>query len=510
MSGAAYAEQQQPLTPAATPAASTPPMEFTVVRRPPRVAYAGSDEWERHRDTIVDLYIKRRLGLPDVCRIMREQHNFVATGLRKYKTRSDAKTDPSKWRDAHDARASRPSASSSLSLSGGKQLNRPPSPGWSTGLFPIATPELVKAPEETLFLARKYVRGLFSVGLWRKDQDVALYEEKWNGIVGWYGQFNLGGDMIVQQGKTKEAFRIISRCFDELSSLMESPAPDPRLIVLLLSAAVYNSANLPGLVVMFIKHMVELLRLKGAASPYYPLYLILNRMSRMSIAEFQRNLSAFFDFYFDELESHFDPASPFAGAIVYVRGAPVLNQALKGLVQVGVAEAYYLRLLARLEAMPQVGGDMVLKANLQLLNIYEDMRETQKFARHAARILASAQLQQHPQYRAYVYLSMLGHAREQLDHEEILRLAPLVMDMCVSKHRSAAGGRERPLEQSLEIRAISVVEQYLRELALVDRADAFRREFDAALDELYQEKGDGDGATPVNEGELTEAVHGKG
>ncbi|KAK6840908.1 Clr5 domain-containing protein [Apiospora arundinis] len=80
MSG--YVEHQQ-LTPASTPgdmtAARSPPVEFTVVRRPPRVAYAGSDEWERHRDTIVDLYIKRRLGLPDVCRIMREQHNFVAT-----------------------------------------------------------------------------------------------------------------------------------------------------------------------------------------------------------------------------------------------------------------------------------------------------------------------------------------------------------------------------------------------------------------------------------------------
>ncbi|KAK8087657.1 Clr5 domain-containing protein [Apiospora hydei] len=483
-------------------------MEFTVVRRPPRVAYAGSDEWERHRDTIVDLYIKRRLGLPDVCRIMREQHNFVATGLRKYKTRSDAKTDPSKWREAHDARMA------GLSSASGKQLNRPPSPGWSTGLFPIATPELVKAPEESLFLARKYVRGLFSVGLWRKDQDVTVYEEKWNGIIGWYGQFNLGGDMIVQQGKTKEAFRVISRCFDQLSSLMESPAPDPRLIVLLLSAAVYNSANLPDLVVMFIKHMVELLRLKGAASPYYPLYLILNRMSRMSVAEFQRNLSAFFDFYFDELESHFDPASEFAGAIVYVRGAPVLNQALKGLVEVGVAESYYLRLLARLEAMPQVGGDQVLKANLQLLNIYEEMRETQKFARHAGRILASPQLGAHPQFRAYVYLSMLGHAREQLDHEEILRLAPLVMDMCVSKHRSAAGGRDRPIEQSLEIRAISVVEQYLRELTLVEQADAFRREFDAAMDELYQEKADGDGAVdgapPVDGEELNEAVHAKG
>lgn len=81
-----YAEHQQ-LTPATTPGdmgtvASPPPaapLEFAVVRRPPRVAYAGSDEWERHRDTIVDLYIKRRLGLPDVCRIMREQHNFVAT-----------------------------------------------------------------------------------------------------------------------------------------------------------------------------------------------------------------------------------------------------------------------------------------------------------------------------------------------------------------------------------------------------------------------------------------------
>ncbi|KAK7941534.1 uncharacterized protein PG986_013921 [Apiospora aurea] len=511
-----YVEQQ--LTPATTPGGLHAPMDFTVVRRPPRVAYAGSDEWEMHRDTIVDLYIKRRLGLPDVCRIMREQHNFVATermykmrfriwGLRKYKTRSDAKTDPSKWREAHGARMA------GLSSASGKQLNRPPSPGWSTGLFPIATPELVKAPEESLFLARKYVRGLFSVGLWRKDQDVTLYEGKWNGIIGWYCQFNLGGDMIVQQGKTKEAFRVISRCFDQLSSLMESPAPDPRLIVLLLSAAVYNSANLPDLVVMFIKHMVELLRLKGAASPYYPLYLILNRMSRMSVAEFQRNLSAFFDFYFDELESHFDPASEFAGAIVYVRGAPVLNQALKGLVEVGVAESYYLRLLARLEAMPQVGGDQVLKANLQLLNIYEEMRETQKFARHAGRILASAQLGAHPQFRAYVYLSMLGHAREQLDHEEILRLAPLVMDMCVSKHRSAAGGRDRPIEQSLEIRAISVVEQYLRELALVEQADAFRREFDAAMDELYQEKADGDGAVdgapPVDGGELTEAVHAK-
>ncbi|KAK7923675.1 Clr5 domain-containing protein [Apiospora marii] len=495
-----YAGHQQ-LTPVATPGATTPPMEFTVVRRPPRVAYAGSDEWERHRDTIVDLYIKRRLGLPDVCRIMREQHNFVATGLRKYKTRSDAKTDPSKWREAHDARRLSGTSSSSGS---GKQLNRPPSPRVERG-------SLVKAPEESLFLARKYVRGLFSVGLWRRDQDVALYEEKWNGIIGWYGQFNLGGDMIVQQGKTKEAFRVISRCFEQLSSLMESPAPDPRLIVLLLSAAVYNSANLPELVVMFIKHMVELLRLKGAASPYYPLYLILNRMSRMSIAEFQRNLSAFFDFYFDELESHFDPASAFTGAIVYVRGAPVLNQALKGLIQVGVAESYYLRLLARLEAMPQVGGDQVLKANLQLLNIYEDMRETQKFARHAARILASEPLDRHPQFRAYVYLSMLGHAREQLDHEEILRLAPLVMDMCVSKQRSAAGGRDRPLEQSLEIRAISVVEQYLREMALVEQADAFRGEFDAAMDELYQEKGEGGGdAATVDEGELNEAVNGKG
>ncbi|KAK7990115.1 hypothetical protein PG989_010430 [Apiospora arundinis] len=524
MSG--YVEHQQ-LTPASTPgdmtAARSPPVEFTVVRRPPRVAYAGSDEWERHRDTIVDLYIKRRLGLPDVCRIMREQHNFVATermykmrfriwGLRKYKTRSDAKTDPSKWQSAHDANTA--SASTVPSTSSGKQLNRPPSPGWSAGLFPIATPELVKAPEESLFLARKYVRGLFSVGLWKKDQDVTLYEEKWVGIVGWYSQFNLGGDMIVQQGKTKEAFRVISGCFDRLSSLMESPAPDPRLIVLLLSAAVYNSANLPDLVVMFIKHMVELLRLKGAASAYYPLYLILNRMSRMSVADFQRNLSAFFDFYFDELESHFDPASPFTGAIVYVRGTPVLNQALKGLVPVAVAEAYYLRLLARLEAMPQVGGDQVLKANLQLLNIYEEMRETQKFSRHAARILASEQLQQHPQFRAYVYLSMLGHAREQLDHEEILRLAPLVMDMCVSKHRSAAGGRDRPLEQSLEIRAISNVEQFLRELALVEQADAFRREFDAAMDELYQEDtavdvggSDPAAALGVDEGQLNEAVH---
>ncbi|KAK8084051.1 Clr5 domain-containing protein [Apiospora saccharicola] len=543
-----YAGHQQ-LTPVATPgSATTPPMEFTVVRRPSRIAYASSDEWERHHDTIVDLYIKRRLGLPDVCRIMREQHNFVATE-RMYKMRfriwSDAKTDPNKWREAHETRISGPSAGS------GKQLNRPPSPGWSTGLFPIATPELVKAPEESLFLARKYVRGLFSVGLWKKDQDVTLYEEKWNGIIGckfdcplwpplkrnlgsypvivnisamcsWlmqlfsgYGQFNLGGDMIVQQGKTKEAFRVISRCFEQLSSLMEPPAPDPRLIVPLLSAAVYNSANLPELVIMFIKHMVELLRLKGAASPYYPLYLILNRMSRMSIAEFQRNLSPFFDFYFDELESHFDPASAFTGAIVYVRGAPVLNQALKGLVQVSVAESYYLRLLARLEAMPQVGGDQVLKANLQLLNIYEDMRETQKFTRHAQRILASEQLKQHPQFRAYVFLSMLGHAREQLDHEEILKLAPLVMDMCVSKQRSAAGGRDRPLEQSLEIRAISMVEQFLRELALVEQADAFRREFDATMDELYQEKVEDDdvggrAGTPVDAGELHEAVHGSG
>ncbi|KAK8127010.1 uncharacterized protein PG998_002769 [Apiospora kogelbergensis] len=479
------------------------PLEFAVVRRPPRVAYAGSDEWERHRDTIVDLYIKRRLGLPDVCRIMREQHNFVATermykmrfriwGLRKYKTRSDAKTDPSKWREAHDAHDSSGSTlPPSSAAPPGKQLNRPPSPGWSAGLFPIATPELVKAPEESLFLARKYVRGLFSVGLWRKDQDVTLYEEKWTGIIGWYSQFNLGGDMIVQQGKTKEAFRVISGCFERLSGLMEAPAPDPRLIVLLLSAAVYNSANLPDLVVMFIKHMVELLRLKGAASAYYPLYLILNRMSRMSIADFQRNLSAFFDFYFDELESHFDPASPFTGAIVYVRGAPVLNQALKGLVPVAVAEAYYLRLLARLEAMPQaqVGGDQVLKANLQLLNIYEEMRETQKFGRHARRILDSPQLRRHPHFRAYVFLSMLGHAREQLDHDELLRLAPLVMAMCVTKRRSAAGGRDgAPLEQSLELRALSCVEQYLRELALVEQADAFRRDFDAAMDELYREE----------------------
>lgn len=120
--------------------------------------------------------------------------------MRKYKTRSDAKTDPSKWREAHDAHDSSGSTlPQSSAAPPGKQLNRPPSPGWSAGLFPIATPELVKAPEESLFLARKYVRGLFSVGLWRKDQDVTLYEEKWTGIIGCKYVPRLGGFGTVDQ-----------------------------------------------------------------------------------------------------------------------------------------------------------------------------------------------------------------------------------------------------------------------------------------------------------------------
>ncbi|KAK8039344.1 hypothetical protein PG993_007755 [Apiospora rasikravindrae] len=308
------------------------------------------------RELITELYQRQNLPLKEVVRIMQVEHGFSATetmykkrikqwGLWKNLRHSDTTTNPRdqvaaveagsgrrdvaiRSRHPHDTRVRGHSidrrmiqADNVVEISHFAQarhdsalfVNRRPIS--SVEPTTLKAPDCVRLPEESMHILREYVARGFQTGAWRIEEE-GLRDEEWRfdgagsrtQLGNWAG-LSEAGIQLLDQHRTKEAFRVFNVLFSKYRLLLRDKRLFANLFPLTLTVIVNLTHHHLELGRSLARHIHQLCTIIKPL--HFPLHdrlmqqLCLMDSETTSLAA--RRLS---DFYMDELESYSGPSQP--------------------------------------------------------------------------------------------------------------------------------------------------------------------------------------------------------
>ncbi|ORY62585.1 Clr5 domain-containing protein [Pseudomassariella vexata] len=484
--------------------------------------YAPPDAWEAHRGIISDLYLKQNMTLRRVMEVMEQEYDFHGTikmyklriskwGLRKNFKRRDVddllRREQTQNGTSHIVVSRDRNVASGMAKAGTgnvyggiqklpkkatpklKQTStiqenaslpspiscRAPSPEPPISfLFSLTTPDVVRVPEECMYLSQQYIYGAFSTGLWMPaipEPECGVREAK---ILAWYNII-IGGSELFKQGKTKHAFKMFQDGFALYWSLLKMS--DPRLLAYMYMAAIYLSDIVPELTRSMFKYAAGLCRVVYQSSQH-PLYLYMDMLACMSTSEFRRNARALISCFLQSTETQLDSNSDLARSIMFLHSPVTAFLASKDLLDIAEVERTSARLVNKLEQMPLDTGSQVCRIKLHLINLYEEKNKFPEAHRLIAEVLGSDEIKRYPKHLHYLNYSMMIIARKEGNHGTILELADKVIGLCMNR---LALGDQTGIGMSVS--TLSTLEEYLREIGYVEKADKLRADVDAAVGE---------------------------
>ncbi|KAK8107628.1 uncharacterized protein PG998_009641 [Apiospora kogelbergensis] len=381
--------------------------------------WASSDDWDVYRGTITHLYEVEDMTLEKVMNSMLNKHGFLATyvfwwgsvlsstqtdlkGKKKmYKNRfkrwglqknlryeqvsqllqqdqthelapesapqevliEGRKIDPRKVKQ-YLRRTKRPGLKTSPGTgrvakmtSAVSRLTPPPEPSI------LSTPDIIRIPEECMWILRDWVRASFQGGLWDTSGTVKNYDYTYR-LIFWNNSLAQVRTEL-QRGQTAQAFEKFGQCLEQYKQFLRDE--DPRLFIYTYLVICRLFVDHPDLARSLVGYTHELCKVINGN--FHPLSRVMEKIRRMNPCQVQEYAQHFIMSYLDSMASERPDCTHFAMENLQLRSRLLTSLADEGLIDRETAIAKCHAVLRDIDKRP----------GLSWTSIYVGLRQTMAY-----------------------------------------------------------------------------------------------------------------------------------
>ncbi|KAH8592341.1 Clr5 domain-containing protein [Bisporella sp. PMI_857] len=479
--------------------------------------WASSQDWENHRDTIIDLYQEQSLQLKKVVEIMKEKHQFFATermykrrfltwGIQKNFKSAEATSilrkeigrmliDREDFSIGHPdgdqerfwayMRVLRPArrrrmfekafgTSNALALHGNSLDTIAGQTGSPSALLSsLNPPEALRIPEKLIYALRDYVSGAFNTRLWTPEtfeDDATLVESiKWANL-------NFTANKALGYGKVNEAFRILNFGCQEYKSLVEEQ--NPTLFIATYSAVMRHAQTNSDVAREVVKYARDLAQtLHG---PFHPLTAILRQLFELKVQNLKASATGLLKAFLEVVQSHLPPEGVFGGRIALAIAAAVryyasVDNTSETKIAKGVATVYCSGVKITHSKCAKI---VVMRVKHQLAWARACQGKNPSAREIVDNLLRSEDVEKNAMAEVKVFQLLLCVSLTQDNHETLLAAARQHVEFCTEAYG-------RGSDQAID--AWTTMEVYLRNFDALQVTEQARVQHDQAFGEMRRE-----------------------